>query len=137
MLYLAYGSNLNLNQMAIRCPAAEPLHGIQLPHFKLIFRNVADITVDEDGVINLGVFNITEACEDALDRYEGFPTLYTKMYLNMDGQEYMTYTMTRDSIEPPSTGYYECIEQGYRDWGFDTALLERAKRHSLTHKFAA
>tara|TARA_R100000988_G_scaffold103003_1_gene80334 strand:+ start:2111 stop:2539 length:429 start_codon:yes stop_codon:yes gene_type:complete len=135
MLYLAYGSNLNLDQMAVRCPDAEPLHGIQLNHFKLIFRNVADITEEEGALINLGVFSITDACEEALDRYEGFPTLYTKMYLTMDGEEYMTYTMHRDAIAPPSSGYYDCIKQGYQHWGFETDLLEAAQRNSFAMRW--
>ena len=137
MLYLAYGSNLNLEQMAWRCPKAEPLYGLQLNGFRLIFRGVADITQDEDAQINLGVFKITDECEVALDRYEGFPELYDKMYITMDGEEFMTYQMVGHRIYPPSEGYYRSIEQGYRDFGFDTELLRKAKSHSQLRRYAA
>tara|TARA_R100000406_G_C3019516_1_gene100000 strand:+ start:95 stop:496 length:402 start_codon:yes stop_codon:yes gene_type:complete len=120
-----------MEQMALRCPNAVPIRGIQFKHFKLIFRHVADITAEEDAVINLGVWDITQECEEALDRYEGYPNLYNKMFVEFDGDQYMTYTMNESGIAPPSDSYYETIEQGYADFGFDTKLLEQAKMLSI------
>ena len=37
-LYLAYGSNLNLQQMAYRCPTARVVATTYLEHYKLTFR---------------------------------------------------------------------------------------------------
>ena len=36
--YLAYGSNMNLEQMAARCPGAKPLGTAVLHDYKLVFR---------------------------------------------------------------------------------------------------
>jgi hypothetical protein len=47
MLYLAYGSNLNIKQMKIRCPYAKPSGTFYMPNYRLVFRRVADITKSE------------------------------------------------------------------------------------------
>jgi hypothetical protein len=131
MLYLAYGSNLNLEQMRLRCPRAKRVGAFRLNHMKLVFRGVADIAQEPDAKIYLGAFEITKDCERALDLYEGFPNLYTKMFLNIKGERYMTYTMNRDTISPPSQGYYDCIRQGYKDFGFSLGPLEQARNNSI------
>lgn len=134
IFYIAYGSNLNLKQMANRCPNAEPLYGMMLPNFRLVFRGVADISEDPDMKAPVGVFKITEKCEKALDRYEGFPRLYSKVHFDMKGDLLMAYVMNQHDIRPPSKGYYKGIEQGYRDFSLDLAYLEAAKRHSYSHR---
>lgn len=40
-LYVAYGSNMNLPQMALRCPTAEVVATSELKDFELLFRAVA------------------------------------------------------------------------------------------------
>ena len=136
MLYFAYGSNLNLSQMAVRCPKAEPLNAMWVFDYKLIFRGVADITHEEGAVVPVGVFNITKDCEKALDVYEGFPRLYTKVYFKIGKKEYMTYTMNSTSISPPWQGYYETILEGYHDFGLDAAFLKKAREHSTVNYHA-
>ena len=42
-LYLAYGSNLNKRQMAVRCPDAKPVGAAMIYGWELCFRGVADI----------------------------------------------------------------------------------------------
>ena len=37
-LYFAYGSNMNLNQMAFRCPDAEVVESVRLEGYGLAFR---------------------------------------------------------------------------------------------------
>ena len=37
-LYFAYGSNINLNQMAVRCPAAQVVGPAVLDGYELLFR---------------------------------------------------------------------------------------------------
>jgi len=36
-LYFAYGSNINLEQMAVRCPAATPVCPVALDNYRLAF----------------------------------------------------------------------------------------------------
>ena len=37
LLYFAYGSNMNLNQMAFRCPDAEVVDTVRLEGYRLAF----------------------------------------------------------------------------------------------------
>ena len=48
MLYIAYGSNMNRDQMSVRCPHAKPLGAYYLDGWRLVFRGVADIIKDKD-----------------------------------------------------------------------------------------
>ena len=48
MLYIAYGSNMNKNQMRIRCPKAKPMGAYFLDGWRLVFRGVADMIRDEN-----------------------------------------------------------------------------------------
>ena len=77
---MAYGSNLNLANMATRCPDAKHLGSMYIPNWKLVFRHVADIvpSYDKEDLLPVGVWEITKDCEKALDFYEGYPNLYGK-----------------------------------------------------------
>ena len=81
-LYAAYGSNLNKSQMLKRCPKSEPFGSIVLNKFKLTFKGVADIEKDNNSKILLGIYKISQKCEEALDGYEEFPNIYKKYYFN-------------------------------------------------------
>ena len=132
MKYLAYGSNLNLGQMAYRCPHAEPQYGMMLDDFTLAFKRVADIIPQKGSQVPVGIFDITEDCEAALDVYEGYPRMYTKMYLDLGGEQVMTYVMNATQISAPSKGYYDSIAEGYQDFGLDTSYLEAARKTAET-----
>ena len=47
-LYIAYGSNLNLEQMGYRCPTAQKFSQGLMHGFKLDFRGVATIVPQSD-----------------------------------------------------------------------------------------
>ena len=141
MLYFAYGSNLHLEQMARRCPAAVPLGPLIMPNTRLVFRGVADVIRDDGVECPGGIWRITPECEAALDRYEGFNPndpdrgMYTKEYVQLDGlpdgeTEIMLYAMNSTGIYPPSEHYYDVVKQGYRDFGLPTAALQMALKHS-------
>ena len=42
MLYGAYGANLNMSNMEVRCPQAKPMISFMLKDYKLVFNGVAD-----------------------------------------------------------------------------------------------
>lgn len=77
-LYMAYGSNLNLRQMALRCPTAKVVGTKMLDGYQMIFQQVATIVPKEGATVPVAIWQIDAECERALDRYEGFPTLYRK-----------------------------------------------------------
>ena len=120
-LYLAYGSNLNLSQMAVRCPDARQLGAMYIPYWRLVFRHVADIEPSRSAndLLPVGLWEITKECEEALDFYEGVPNLYKKIMVN----GIMTYQMNRTNTQPPSRGYFHSILEGYKDFGLDNKHL--------------
>jgi|GEM_PF-544665 len=138
-LYIAYGSNLNIEQMEQRCPYALPLGTTMLDGYRLLFRGgsnaVATVEPMAGMVVPVLVWEITPRCEEALDRYEGWPRLYRKEVLNicMDGNptEAMVYIM--NEVYPygrPGDYYLNVIKEGYASAGFDTDVLDRAMADS-------
>ena len=138
-LYFAYGSNINLGQMAHRCPDAQMVGPVTLAGYELRFRSniggygVATITPKRGSQVPGLLWRITPACEQSLDRYEGYPRLYGKETVTVRdraGQSYtvMAYIMTERYREPalPSNLYYSGILEGYRQNGLPTASLKLA-----------
>ena len=134
-LYMAYGSNLNLGQMARRCPTARVVGTTMLEGYQLLFNGVATIVPREGAVVPVGIWEIDKRCEEALDRYEGYPTLYRKetltVELNGEQVDAFGYIMNRDRPALPAYSYYETIEDGYNDVGLDTAHLRKAIEETL------
>ena len=135
--YLAYGSNLNKAQMAMRCPDAKPLFSVALRDKTLVFRGngngcgVATVEPKEGSVVPSAVWEISDKDEAALDRYEGFPHLYRKetVWLSIaEGSvstQAMMYVMNPGRPEAsPSDSYYETIRQGYKDFDLNVRMLE-------------
>ena len=101
-IYMAYGSNLDKQQMACRCPNAKAKGVMLLPDWRLVFRGVADIIPAKGYFCPVGLWQITGRCERSLDIYEGYPRLYGKQYWHgQDGTGYMAYTMNRDGLSMP------------------------------------
>jgi hypothetical protein len=134
MLYIAYGSNMNVRQMASRCPKAKPVGPILLKGWRLVMKRVADVEPDPQAIIPAALWKITAACEQALDLYEGFPNFYTKHRLRIDlnsGRRArpMLYRMSNPemrAVTPSLEAYLWAVAEGYRDFGFDdlTPLLK-------------
>ena len=127
MYYLAYGMNTNREAMAARCPKAKPMGGFYLPDHRLLFRGVADFMHDPDMVLPVVLWEITPDCLRALDRLEGYPHLYDRRKINGD---WLIYDMngSKYDIGKPSSGYYDMIEQGYKDFGLDDWYLRAARK---------
>tara|TARA_R100000700_G_scaffold26046_1_gene32859 strand:+ start:2293 stop:2775 length:483 start_codon:yes stop_codon:yes gene_type:complete len=124
-LYLAYGSNLNKKQMAVRCPAARPVGSAMIYGWELVFRGVADIVKSKDTSMYLpvGIWEIEPEDELSLDVYEGYRGDDTSLYDKIKVAGIMTYQMTSDGIYAPSASYFNSILEGYRDFGLDTSYL--------------
>ncbi len=143
-LYIAYGSNLNIEQMADRCPGARIVGTATIPGYQLLFRGgyesaVATIEPMKGSNVLVLVWEITPADEAALDRYEGFPYLYRKekLKVRLHGEEVtaMVYIMNEGRpLGTPSCYYYATIWEGYKAAGFDVDILREAV--SLSERFA-
>ena len=80
-LYVAYGSNLNVEQMKYRCQTAKVYGKGMLHGFRLLFkggRENAYLTIEpfEGGKVPVVIWDIKRKDEIALDRYEGYPSFY-------------------------------------------------------------
>ena len=140
--YIAYGSNLNKEQMLFRCPDAELIGTAVLRDYRLLFKgewNEAWLTIEsrEGSGVPIAVWKVSVKDEMMLNRYEGYPLLYYKEELllpfiecedtRLEDIPAFVYIMQKDA-EPaiPSQEYVaECME-GYRDFGFDPALILEA-----------
>jgi gamma-glutamylcyclotransferase (GGCT)/AIG2-like uncharacterized protein YtfP len=136
-IYAAYGSNMNLVQMKKRCPKAKVIGKGELNGYKLTFRGrnagVANVEQCETASVPIVLWSITKECEKALDRYEGYPTLYKKEWVTIattnGPQKAMIYVMAKqfESIPAlPSEHYFEIIRNGYQDNNLDTTPLAEA-----------
>ena len=104
-LYFAYGSNINLQQMAVRCPAAQVVEPAVLEGYELLFRGngssfgVATIAPKEGSQVQGLLWKLTPYCELSLDIYEGSPRLYEKQAIMLHTKsgkqvQAMVYVMT-------------------------------------------
>jgi len=134
--YVAYGSNMNLDQMNYRCPDAVLVGRGTLPDWRLVFRNVADIEPVEGRMTPITSWLVSKDDLDALDAYEGYPSLYYRRMVKFrhddDREDWaLTYVMTsRESYGEPSPGYYESIACGYRSIGHSRDKLRNARKHA-------
>lgn len=136
ILYIAYGSNLNLSQMKYRCPTAKVVGASEIKDYELVFRGsrhsaVATIEPYEGSTVPVLLWNIKPEDEKSLDRYEGYPSFYGKedMDIMLDNKKIsaMVYIMTPGhKLGEPSEHYLKAIEDGYLDAGFDIDLLHDA-----------
>ena len=118
--YLAYGSNLCADQMAWRCPAAVPGEVLRLDGWRFIINGEGFATLlPEGGSVAWGlVWHLTEACEAALDTYEGVETgEYRKVEWHVGGAPALVYLAADQRPGLPRAGYLERILAGAAAWG--------------------
>ncbi|MBS5955130.1 MAG: gamma-glutamylcyclotransferase [Paraclostridium bifermentans] len=136
-IYCAYGSNMNLEQMSHRCPKAKIIGKGKLENYELTFRGVykgvANIEYCEGAIVPIVLWNITDECENALDVYEGYPSLYIKKEVEVIVDEKaikaMAYIMNEKfnkMIAVPTEYYFNVIVKGYKDNKIDLGPLQIA-----------
>lgn len=140
-LYIAYGSNLNLEQMSYRCPTAKIVGTSELNGYEMLFRGsnrcgVATIEPLENSKVPVLIWDIQQSDLKALDRYEGYPFFYDRKNINVKlgnkDVSAMVYVMN-DGIElsAPSEVYYNTIYEGYKSAGFDVNILDKAVERTI------
>ena len=144
--YIAYGSNLNIEQMRRRCPQARIIGTAEIKDYELLFKGSLTgsyLTIEKSmgSRVPVAVWETTDADETALDRYEGFPTFYYKAEMELDIKGIRTgrirhrncyvYIMHEErKIGVPSYYYVDTCLEGYRAFGFDESFLRRAVENS-------
>lgn len=140
--YIAYGSNLNVQQMGMRCPNATVFGTAFLKGWELLFKGSRTgfyLTIErcEGGSVPVVIWEVAEIDEKALDRYEGFPIFYYKKEIEVCCRNSRTgmdqiltafeYIMHEERpIGIPSTRYMSTCLEGYDTFGFDRKVLLNA-----------
>lgn len=145
-LYVAYGSNLNIRQMKYRCPGAKLYGTGVIDDYELQFKGqphsaFATIAPKDGGSVPVAVWEISEKNEQALDRYEGYPSHYFKQNVpvQLDGEEVnaMVYIMNlKMGFGLPAPYYYQTVYEGYNDCELDTDVLDKAVMESSAQFYA-
>ena len=136
-LYIAYGSNLSIRQMAVRCPEAKVVGKAILHDWKLVFKLHATIEPSKDESVPVLLWKISEKDEQHLDTYEGWPSYYEKQDLELTMTDLngrnprrvtaMVYIMTEGhKARMPMRGYVDVLVEGYERFNFDKNILRRA-----------
>lgn len=140
--YLAYGSNLNVQQMQFRCPDARIVGVTQIPDYQLLFKGSKTgsyLTIEQEkgATVPAAVWAVSERDERQLDVYEGYPNFYYKkqMWLPVENPEtgkrhlvtafvYIMHEHRRLGI--PAYHYVKTCAEGYHRFGFDLKHLRKA-----------
>ena len=144
--YIAYGSNLNISQMRMRCPRARIIGTSVIEDYQLLFKGSKTgsyLTIEpmEGAEVPVVIWEVTETDEKALDRYEGYPNFYYKKKMTLDitgiktkkvrRRDAFVYIMHEErELGIPSGFYVKTCLDGYRAFGFDEKYLFDAIRIS-------
>lgn len=148
--YIAYGSNLNVRQMLMRCPTARMIGTSTIKDYRLMFKGSQTgsyLTIEPEAgcEVPVGIWAVTEADERALDRYEGYPHFYYKKELTLPikgirtgrvrNRKAFVYIMHEDrKLGLPSRSYMHTCLSGYTDFGFNDQPLFEAYEYSRTEE---
>lgn len=148
-IYLAYGSNMDLAQMKVRCPGARLLGAGRLEGWRLLFkgsRTGAYATIEREAGKHVPVllWRVTAEDEKSLDRYEGFPDFYYKRQIqavtvNAAGRDCgrtrgMAYVMHEERrFGLPQEWYAALLERAYEKFGFEQEILREALAYTAEH----
>ena len=147
MFYAAYGSNLNMEQMAWRCPGARVVGTSVIKDYRLMFKGSktgAYLTIEpaKGFEVPVGIWRVTDEDIKALNRYEGYPDFYYKKGFNLfcsDGHRHksMAYIMHEDRLlNIPSEHYFCTCWEGYENFGFDKKYLFEALKYTRERRKA-
>lgn len=140
--YIAYGSNLNINQMKMRCPMSKPVGTAIIKNYELLFKGSKTgsyLTIEKkDGAsVPVAIWAVSPEDESFLDFYEGYPEFYYKKEFKLPVKSLETdsintyiafaYIMHEERlIGVPSAEYMQTCHDGYADFGFDHTILTNA-----------
>ena len=117
MIYFAYGSNMDLDQMKVRCPGSEALGIGQLSHYTMGFTRwsrswksgTADILPERGKTVYGVLFDLTFEGLKKLDKFADYPNSYLRQDVTVTcGEELlpaMTYVARRQGVFLPSQSY--------------------------------
>ena len=148
--YIAYGSNLNIPQMRMRCPSAKVIGTSVLENYQLLFKGSKTgsyLTIEErkGSEVPVVIWSVTDEDDKALDMYEGYPRFYYKKDIEVTVKGIKTgriskkkafvYVMHEErKLGVPRQNYMETCLYGYKSFGFDKKYIFDALEISVRDK---
>ena len=133
MKYFAYGSNMDIAQMAVRCHKATLLGNGLLEGYRFRIDGRGFATVDRDQAASVPglVWELSQEDEANLDRYEGVPRFYAKQTLEVEYGAQRTpmliYVSTDQLKGKPAASYLERIVLAAQVQGFREPYVDELK----------
>lgn len=129
--YFAYGSNIDCQQMATRCPSSKLVAKATLNAYCFIIneQGVASIIDKEGSKVEGLLWDLSPSDVDRLDRHEGLQAeLYQKRWVQVsleNGKEVsaFVYVATNSNRGTPRPGYLERIVRCAERHSFPSAYL--------------
>ena len=145
--YLAYGSNLSVEQMLRRCPDAVYVGTGEIKNYRLLFKgsqtgSYMTIEPKKGRKVPVLVWKVSDEDEEALDLYEGYPRFYQKEEIDIEVKSLIddkpigtvqAFVYMMDPSRPlgkPSELYFDVCLEGYERFSFNPSILDRAYSES-------
>jgi cation transport regulator ChaC len=140
-LYFAYGSNMNADQMAERCPGGRALGAARLADWRLTFTRdspawgggVGHIEHAPDDEVWGVLWDLTDEHLSSLDEYEGVAVgAYVRDHVTVRFEdrdvEAEVYIAVPRGFKQPSKKYLSALVRGAEAHGCPDAYVERLRR---------
>lgn len=136
--YIAYGSNLSIDQMIERCPSAKVIGKSIIPNMKPVCmgsggESYLNLTFQKGSYSPVGIYSLSKEDEVKLDEIET-KKYYSKIETNLKVFDFrdkqfhdyngFIYLMTSPvTLGKCSANYINTLIKGYKDFGFNLKLL--------------
>jgi gamma-glutamylcyclotransferase (GGCT)/AIG2-like uncharacterized protein YtfP len=142
MMYFAYGSNMDPEQMSQRVVGARALGPARLDGFSLTFSvysnkwegGAANIELEPEGHVWGVLWEVPDEHAERLDAYEGHPVFYRREEVSVDGPDgtvvAMTYRIAHQegTYIRPTDQYLQRMRTGIRRHGIPPEALDQMDR---------
>ncbi|MFQ5781251.1 MAG: gamma-glutamylcyclotransferase family protein [Nitrospiria bacterium] len=117
MIYFAYGSNMDVDQMTARCPGSKMIGIAQLSHYTMAFTRwsrswnsaTADILPDFGKTVYGVLYDLTLDDLKKMDRFADYPNSYIRQDILVRNKQErlpaLTYVAIRQGVFLPSRAY--------------------------------
>lgn len=139
MYYLAYGSNMNHEQMKERCKDSKFLGSAKLEGYKFVYDGyssgrdgaVGNIIPSESDFVLGGLFEISENDLKSLNGYEGYPDHYQRndefevIFSGKKIKNVIAYFRKGELEGSPSKEYQDVVVKGARDCSLPQDYIQK------------
>jgi gamma-glutamylcyclotransferase (GGCT)/AIG2-like uncharacterized protein YtfP len=134
-LYFAYGANMDVAAMAVRCPGSRPIGRARLPRHRFIITRdgFASVVRDPRREVHGVLWEAALSDIRTLDTFEEVDRgLYTKIIqlIVLDGgpRRALVYVGCSGFVGKPKPGYLEAVLASAERWRFPPAYIEEMAR---------